>query len=414
MSQIKHKNEFFASCPAGLEALLKTELDDLGAKSCEIGAGGVHFDSFPEVALKAVLYSRVASRIYKKLYSFEIKTEKDLYFNVKDIKWKAVFGLEQTFKIQVLQGKSPNGRKRSKFKSPLYLGQIAKDGIVDRFRKDTGERPSVDKDLPDAPLVFRVEPNDNPHSQKETVTIVLDMTGEPLSNRGYRRFGVEAPLRENLAAAMVLKSQLGPKDDFYNPMCGSGTILAEGLMVKGNIPPSYIRVKRHLSGAAKEWAFLGQSFYSKDKYLKGNAQKFFEEVVIQAQNGIEALKKAGSKNVGTDIDPSALKAAKTNLDVLGLGDCAKLEKEDALDYEIPGFKGKVLANPPYGERLKSENLEELYEGLGERLKNSFKDSEAFILTANLEMIKKIRLQTQERMIVFNGNLESRLVRYRLF
>lgn len=414
MGQTKHKHQFFASCPAGLEGLLRKEIDALGAKSSQMASGGVHFDSYPEIGIQAILRSRIASRVYKKLYSFEIKTEKDLYFNIRDIKWKGVFEPEQTFKIQVLQGKSPKGTRHSQFKSPLYLGQVAKDGIVDRFRKDLGERPSVDKDLPDNPLLIRVEPNDNPHSRKENVTVSLDICGQPLSNRGYRGFSVEAPLRENLAAAMALKAGVSEQDDLYNPMCGSGTIMTEALLVKGKIPPSYLRVKRHLSGGEKEWAFLGQNFYAKDKYLRANTEKFLQEIIAESEEGIQNLKKSRSQHIALDIDESALKAAKTNMDILGLGASVELLRADALEYEAPGFKGKILANPPYGERLQEKNLEGLYRDFGERLKRSFKGSTAYVLTANLPMIKKIQLQTKERVIVYNGNLESRLVRYDLF
>lgn len=397
-----------------MEPFLKHELDKLGAKECEITGGGVHFESFPEVAIKAVLHSRVASRVYKKLYSFEIKTEKDLYFEMSGIKWKGVFDVDQSFKIQVVQGKSKDGKKRSKFKSPLYLGQVAKDAIVDRFRKDTNRRPNVEKDLPDAPLLLRVEPNNNPHSQKENVTIALDICGAPVSNRAYRVDSVEAPLRENLAAGMALKSELKPSDDVYNPMCGSGTIMIEALMIKGAIPPSYLRVKRHLEGSEKEWAFLQQQFFAKDKYLRENTDGFFKEVIEQAEKGIATLNKAGTKNVAIDSDNRALSAARENFEAIGLLPSVQLLCEDALDFEIPGFKGKILVNPPYGERLSDSNLEELYRDFGERLKNSFRESEAYILTANLPMIKKIQLQTKEKMIIYNGNLESRLVKYELF
>ncbi len=397
-----------------LRPFLAKELMSIGVKSAEEGSGGVHFEAYPEKAILAVFHSRCASRIYKKLFSFEIKTEKDLYFETKEIKWKSVFGLEQTFKIQTLQGKSPKGTKRSKFKSPLYLGQLAKDGIVDRFRKDTGERPSVNKELADAPLLLRVAPNDNPHSQKESVTFLLDMSGEPVSNRSYRSHVVEAPLRENLAAGICLKSGLNENDDFYNPMCGSGTILIEGMMVKGNIPPGYLRVKRHLSGSDKEWAFLNQNFYTKDRYLKENVSKFFLDVVDEAKVGIEKLKKTKSKNIGCDIDPRAIESARKNLAMLGLDKSCEIKQADATKLSIDGFKGKVIANPPYGERLQMEDLEGLYREFGETLKNQFKGSEAYVLTANFEMIKKIQLQTSERMILFNGNLESRLVKYELF
>lgn len=415
MSSTKLKNLFFASCPTGLEPFLQQELEALGVKSTEITGGGVHFESYPEFAIKAVIHSRIASRIYKKLYSFEIKTEKDLYFEVRDIKWKGVFDLNQTFKIQTLQGKSPKGTKRSKFKSPIYLSQLAKDAIVDRFRKDcNNERPDVDKELPDAPLLFRVEPNDNPHSQKETVTILLDMCGEPISNRSYRTFAVEAPLRENLAAAMAMKAGVKFNEDFYNPMCGSGTIMIEALMIKGNIPPSYLRVKRHLSGGEKEWAFLNQNFFAKDKYLTENSKKFFMDAVEQAETGIKNLSREKAQNIALDLDRRALKATRTNLEILGLAKVVDIVEDDALEYIPENFKGKIIANPPYGERLQDPDLEGLYRDFGENLKKSFKGCEAYVLTGNLEMIKKIQLQTKERMIVFNGNIESRLVRYDLY
>ncbi|MCO4754394.1 MAG: hypothetical protein KC478_07915 [Bacteriovoracaceae bacterium] len=414
MSLIKYKNQFFASCPPGLEPFLKSELESLGAKSLEETTGGIHFESFPEIAIKAILYSRVASRVYKKLYSFEIKTEKDLYYEMKDIKWKAVFDLEQTFKIQILQGKSPDGNKRSKFKNAMYLGQVSKDAIVDCFRKDTGHRPDVDKEYPDAPLLLRIEPNNNRHSQKETVTVALDMCGKALSFRGYRRLSVEAPLRENLAAGMVLKAGLKKNEDFYNPMCGSGTILIEGLMIKGDIPPSYIKVREYHQYESKEWSFLDQNFYAKDKYLVENTKKLFKEVADKASKGIEALESSKSQNVACEIDEKSLKAARSNLDTAGLYNVVKLVREDATVFGIKDFKGKVIANPPYGERLKQEELESLYRDFGEKLKNSFKGSEAYILTANFPMIKKIQLKTAERMIIHNGNLESRLVRYNLY
>ena len=414
MSNIKYKNQFFASCPSGMEQYLKNELKSIGVKEMELTTGGVHFECFPELAIQAILHSRVASRIYKKLYGFEIKTEKDLYYQMKDIKWKAIFDLEQSFKIQILQGKSPDGKKRSKFKNAMYLGQVCKDGIVDRFRKDTGNRPDVDKEYPDAPLLIRVEPNNNPHSQKENVTVSLDLCGKALSFRGYRRLSVEAPLRENLAAGMVLKSGLKADEDLYNPMCGSGTILIEALMIKAAIPPSFLKIREYHQFESKEWAFLEQKFFTKDKYLVENTKKFFKEVADKASQGIQKLEKSKSKNVACDLDERSLKSAKSNLDTAGLSSFVELLKDDATELEIPSFKGKVLVNPPYGERLKQDELEGLYREFGERLKNSFKNSEAYILTANFEMIKKIQLKTAERMIVYNGNLESRLVRYNLY
>jgi len=289
---IKYKNEFFASSPTGLEEVLEQELKEFGAKQTKVVKGGVHFESFPEVAIKSVLYSRTASRIYKKLFGFEVKIEKDIYYQAKEIKWKAVFNLDQTFKIQVIQGKSPQGTKRSKFQNSMFLGQQLKDAIADRFRDDTKERPNVDKVTPDVSLLMRVEPNDNPHSVKEDVTILVDMCGLPISNRGYRVKSFSAPLRENLAAGILKLTGYTGKEVLVDAMCGSGTFLAEAAMIKNNIPPSFIRLidaKEHEDNLP--WDFLHLNFYTKDKYLVENTNKFIEEAYLQSLSGLKNLKK---------------------------------------------------------------------------------------------------------------------------
>lgn len=412
---IKYKNEYFASVPTGLEEVLETELKELGAKSTKVVKGGVHFESFAEVAVQAVLYSRIASRIYKKIYGFEIKIEKDIYYNAKEIKWKSVFNLDQTFKIQVIQGKSLLGTKRSKFQNSMFLGQQLKDAIADRFRDDTKERPNVDKVSPDVNILMRVEPNDNPHSVKEDVTILIDMCGLALSNRGYRVKSFSAPVRENLAAGILKLTGYTGKEVLVDGMCGSGTFLAEAAMIQNDIPPCFIRIldfKEH--GDELPWAFLKLNFYTKDKYLVENTEKFIEEAHQKTLTGLKNLK-LGSI-FGYDLDDGALDIADYNLNLAGLLNGIELHHGDATQITKPNLEGGIfIVNPPYGERLgEEENLAKDYHELGENLKNNFKDYRAYIFTGNLPLLKKISLRTSKKHILFNGNIEARLAEYLLY
>lgn len=411
----KYKNAFFASCPTGLEELLEAELLNLGAGGTKLTKGGVHFESYPEVAIKSILYSRIASRVYKKLFGFTVKVEKDIYYRAKEIKWKGVFSLEQTFKIQTLQGKSPKGTKRSKFNNSMFLGQQLKDAIADRFREDTKERPNVDKFNPDISLLLHIIPNDNPHSQKEDVTILIDMSGQTLSNRGYRVKSFSAPVRENLAAGILKLAGYTGKETLVDGMCGSGTFLAEAVMMKFDIPACFIRLKDHKEHNDElPWAFLSHNYYTKDKYLKENTEGFIEEAYAQTQT---ALKKIKTGTIyGYDIDGSALDIAGYNLKLADLLAGISLEQGDATKISKPNSDGGIfIVNPPYGERLgEDDDLDTLYHELGENLKKNFKEYNAYIFTGNMPLLKKISLRTSKKHILYNGNIESRLAEYQLY
>lgn len=416
MKTEKLTNQFFASCPTGLEEVLFNELKELGINDAKQTHGGSHFSCEANLALKVIIHSRTASRVFKKYHSFEIKIEKDIYFCAKEIKWKAIFDLDQTFKIYVLQGKSPLGTKRSKFRNSMYLGQVLKDAIVDRFREDTKERPSVDKDNPDISLYLRVEPNDNPHSEKEDVTILADLCGDSMGRRGYRVSSVKAPVRENLAAGLVLMSDYNKDKDLYDPMCGSGTFIIESLLVKGNIPPSFLKVRDYFEDEdSAPWDFLNHNFYVRDKDLIEKSKEMLEEAKKQIEKGLILLGNSTTKTYGCDSDYFAVKATQDNLHLTGLSEFAIIEKREFQEKIIEGFKGTIITNPPYGERLgEEEELGVLYYDLGEMFKNKFKESNAFVLTGNLNLIKKIQLKTKKKHIIYNGNLESRFVQYELF
>lgn len=413
----KLKDEFFASCPTGLEELLAAEIKVLEYEKLRVTNGGVHFQAQVSTAMELMLASRIASRIYKKAYRFEIKVEKDLYHYAKEIKWKALFDLEQTFKISVVQSKSPDGKKRSQFTNTMFLAQNLKDGIVDRFRDDCkGERPSVDKDDPDMNFLLHLEPQDNEFSNKEFATILIDMCGDPLSQRGYRNTPFSAPLKENLAAGLVMLSGYKPEENFIDPMCGSGTIIIESLLIKGNIPPSYLALHEILeNGADTYWDFMKHNWFKKDKYVLADWDRLTQKYIEMARDGFERLEKSKAKTLAFDIENYSLKATQLNLEASDLTEFVELTKGDAAEVRTELESGVIVTNPPYGERLgENEDLEGLYYDFGENLKQNYKNFRAYIFTGNLPLLKKISLRTTKKTILYNGAIESRLAEYLLF
>ncbi len=416
MSNIeKIKNGFFASCPGGLEQFLLEEVKALKPKEVKLVKGGVEFTALPEIAIELMFSSRIASRVYKALYTYDVKNEKDLYYGARDVKWKAIFDLTQTFKVSVIQSRSPNGKKRSKFDNSMFLGQKLKDAIVDDFRKEfDGARPSIEKNHPDVTIMLHLEPHDNPHSQKEKVTLLLDMSGRPLSQRGYKVSEFDAPLRENLAAGLVKMMDLKPDQNFLDAMCGSGTILTEALLAAGQIPPSFL----NLSWIAHEnrfWDFEHHFWFVKSDYLKDKFLDLIEKYKTLTEEGYERLKNKKAEFRGNDISPDAVRATLDNLKRANLQAFVELSIEDALNLEANSEQGVVVVNPPYGERLgKDEDLEHLYHEFGETLKHKFKGYRGYVLTGNLPLLKKISLRSARKEIVYNGNIESRFVEYQLY
>ena len=207
-------NEFFASCAVGMEALLLNELKYIGVVHAETQRGGVDFKGNDLTAIKAILHSRVASRVYRRLWDFDANSEKDIYDKALTLDWNSVMDLKQTFKIRTI---FEHGAKTiGKFKNSMYASQILKDAVVDNFRTNFGSRPNVEKNQPDIDLILRLWSN--------KASILLNLCGDPLNQRGYRTLTTEAPIKENLAAGLVGLSNWDPqKDVFVDSMCGSGT-----------------------------------------------------------------------------------------------------------------------------------------------------------------------------------------------
>lgn len=410
----KYRFEYFASCPVGIEELLQQEILDIGAKSAKATRGGVEFEAFHEIALKVILYSRLASRVFKFLYSFEAFHEKDYYLEATDIKWKSLMDVNQTFRLTTIFGDLP--REREDFRNSQFANLKLKDAIVDWFRHHEDARPSVAKDFPDVSFLARI---DRGTEKPYRITLLYDLCGQPLNQRGYRVAKTQAPLKENLAAAILKLVNWNPvEESLLDGMCGSGTFLIEAALIAGKIPPSYLKVEKYLSNPhLKPWTFLNYPWFLKDNHLQDNFQLFLKNISEQTKSGLDYLFSKKGLIKGGDISEMVLISTQENLRNAKLNQVVEISKQDAL-HAIPNSdKTLFLCNPPYGERLEydqEEKLRTLYKSLGDCWKHSFKGHRAALFTGNLPMLKVVGLKSFKKHILFNGDIEGRLVEYKLY
>jgi len=410
----KYRFEYFASCPTGLEELLAQEILDLGAKTVKIARGGVQFESFHEVALKVILYTRLASRVYQYLYNFDVINENDYYLEATEIKWKGLMAVEQTFRLTTVFGDLPH--EREEFRNSQFANLRLKDAIVDYFRHFEGERPSVAKDFPDVSFLARIERGvEKPYQ----VTLMYDLCGEPLHQRGYRISTTEAPLKENVAAALLLLAKWNPKEEsLLDAMCGSGTIAIEAALMAAQIPPSYLKVERHLKQPNyRMWTFLNYPWFTEDEALVENFKTLLKEITEATEKGIKFLEERPGYIVANDLSDYALQLARDNIKKAKLENAIRIQHKNALETTPPSAKSFFICNPPYGERLEhgeEEKLRALYKGLGDHWKHNFKGHRAAIFTGNLPMLKMVGLKSSKKHILFNGDIECRLAEYSLY
>lgn len=408
----KYRFEYFASCPVGLEELLSEEILSLGAKKTVPVRGGVQFEAFHEIALKTILHSRLASRIFKYLYTFEVLSEKEYYLEATEIKWKSLMSVHQTFRITTVFGDLP--REREEFRNSQFANLKLKDAIVDYFRHFEGNRPSVSKEFTDVSFLARIERGvEKPYA----ITLMYDLCGDPLNQRGYRIARTEAPVKENVAAGLLKLAKWNPADEgLLDAMCGSGTIFIEAALIAGKIPPSYLKVERHLSNRGqKMWTFLNYPWFTEDKFLQENFETLLKEVTELTEAG---LKKVHSvKIVGSDNNAMVVESARENVRKAKLAGLVSVEHKEALETSPVSAKCLFICNPPYGERLEhgeDERLKALYKGLGDHWKHVFKGHRAAMLTGNLPLLKVVGLKTSKKHIVWNGDIECRLAEYDLY
>ncbi len=404
------QSTFFASCPRDVEHLLEKEIKDLGITRVEVEKGGVAFKAETEEAIDVLLNSRVASRVFKEIQVYTIATEKDLYALAKEKWWDKVFSVNQTFKINTLFDRDT----KENFNNSMIFSQLLKDAIVDNFRDKYGERPSVDTGRPDITFLLRVERK--PGSDLFNARILVDMCGEPISNRGYREESLKAPLRENLAAAIVMTTDFDPqKDIFTDCMCGTGTLLIEAILIRAKVAPTYLKVRQYIEKKIPVFDFIKHPWFLADRK---SIRLFEERAQVIYNHSLAALNELQVRQFfGFDISERALDTTRIHLHNAMIDpQIVTLNKRDATKItpmdEPPGI---VICNPPYGERMgEEEELKALYKDLGENFKHNFKGFRAYVFTSNPLLRKSISLGTASRHTFYNGSLECRLLKYELY
>lgn len=409
----KHSFDYFASCPTGLEDVLEKELREAGAENVTHVRGGAAFSAQnPLIALKVILTSRVVSRVFKCLYSFECHNEKSMYQELADIEWKTLMAVHQTFRLTTIYGKLP--QEREFFTNSQFTNLKAKDAIVDWFNHNQNRRPSVEKEHPDLSYLLRI---DDAQEGLYKVQLMLDLCGNPLSNRGYRRVPTEAPVRENLAAGILMLLNWDPKTEgLVDGMCGSGTFLIEGGLIAGGISPQWLKLKDYKKNM-RPWAFLSLQWFNKDKQLTEDFHALTNEIMDQDTAGLRRLEAEMPTLTGGDMDEKVLQAAKENIRVAGMSKLIPLIQMRAETLPAPSKKTLFICNPPYGERLQSgqdEELRALYHDVGENWKKNWKGHRAGVLTGNLPLLKSISLRSSRKIILYNGDIECRVAEYVLF
>ena len=362
----------------GFEEILAKELQLLGAQNVEIGTRAVSFKGDKGFMYKSNLALRTALKILKPIYYFRANSDLNLYKGIQSMDWSKYLNANQTFVIDTTI-------HSDYFKHSQFVSQKAKDAIVDQFRERTGQRPSVDKDYPDLRI--------NIHIDRDQVSVALDTSGASLHHRGYRTATNIAPINEVLAAGMVLLSGWDGNSDFLDPMCGSGTILAEAAMIACNIPANINR---------KEFAFEKWNDWDND---------LFDQIV---ESLLKKVKEFHYTIKGYDKAPSAVSKAKDNIKNANLDDYITIEQQNFFDTkkETVGPLHMVF-NPPYGERLDID-LERFYREMGDTMKQNYPGTNAWFITANLEALKFVGLKPSRKIKLFNGSLEARLVKYEMY
>lgn len=378
-------NSLFASTARGLEELLKTELEGLGATDCQVVQGGVHFQGDTRLLYQSLMWSRLASRIMLPLGECRVYSDLDLYLGVQAIPWTEMFNPGATFAVHF-------SGLNEEIRNSQYGALKVKDAIVDSFTRKNLPRPNVDRESPDLRI--------NVWLNKETAHISLDLSGEGLHLRGYRDGTGMAPIKENLAAAIVMRSGWVPGTPLLDPMCGSGTLLIEAAMLATDRAPGLHR---------GHWGFGGWAQHDDViwKEVKAEAQ-------TRARQGLAAY---GSRFYGSDVDARVIDRARRNARRAGIGELIDFEVKDVAQLNNPlpkGPYGTVISNPPYGERLESEAaLIALHSLLGRIMKSQFGGWNLSVFSASPELLSCLQLRADKQFKAKNGPLDCVQKNYHL-
>ena len=369
--------QLFATTARGFEELLKVELTELGATECKIAQGGVHFQADDETLYRSLLWSRLASRILLPIVNGKVYSDLDLYSIVTGQDWLSYFDEKATFFVDF------NGTNQE-IRHTQFGAMRVKDAIVDYFERQGKARPNVDKDYPDIRI--------HTYLNKEEFVVSLDLSGEALHLRGYREDTGQAPLRETLAAAIVLRSGWKKGTPLVDPMCGSGTLLIEAAQMEVQIAPQLHRL---------HWGF---------DCWKGHNQDAWDKVKAEAVQQAETYFNQNPKPhfYGFDLDHRVLKKAQKNAQNAGVAHLIQWKQGDvaALKNPSPDEVGTVICNPPYGERLgTTPALIALYSVFGQRLKNEFGGWNASIFSSESTLLDCLRMRSHRQFKAKNGPLD---------
>ena len=363
----------------GFEDILSEELLALGAQKINKGNRNVSFYGDKGFLYKSNLSLRTALKILKPVCEFRFKDIHEYYDNIYSLKWEDYIGPTSSFLINSVVFHS------NVFNNSKFTSLKAKDAIVDRFRDKFKKRPSINSFNPE----LRIEI----HVNRNTCTVSLDSSGESLHKRGYKKYNSAAPLNEVLAAGIVLMSKWDKKSDLLDPMCGTGTFLIEAAMIAKNIAPNLNR----LSFAFEKWKDWDSKLF-----------EIIEESVRSKEIDFDY------KLYGFDISNAMVKKAQKNIEVAEIDIDIEIVKKDFFNSKkTDEDKLHILINPPYDKRI-STDVNVLYKKIGDTLKNNYLYSDVWIITANLEAIKSIGLRSNNKIKLYNSNLESRLLNYAIY
>ncbi|MCF8276585.1 MAG: class I SAM-dependent RNA methyltransferase [Flavobacteriales bacterium] len=372
-------HQLTATTLAGFEEILAHELRSFGARDVEIGKRAVYFKGDLGFIYKVNFRSRFALRVLKPIKSFVAMDESAYYARIKAFPWENYLSNDKTFSIKCALNSQT-------FTHSLYMSLKAKDAIVDRLREKTGDRPNVDRENPDLPI--------HVHIDKELVTLSLDSTGHSLHMRGYRQITGQAPINEVLAAGIVELSGWDPVTPFYDGMCGSGTIAIEAAIKGLNMPPGLFRK-------------LGYSF---EKWPDFD-QKLFDTII---DGSMERISNTHLKIYASDVSANVVSKAKKNIYGAELDEDIQVSVQEFLDLKPTETRGTLVLNPPYGDRMDKEDIDELYKNLGDAFKQNWKGFSCFMITGNLGALKKVGLKSTSKLELFNGSIECRLARFDVY
>lgn len=363
----------FITCPRGLEPVLQTELETQGCSDIRATDGGVACKGGLEQVYCVNLHSRTASRVLLRLTKGSFRSEQDIYTLARNIQWDNWFDVHNTFKVKV-EG------KRARVKSLDFTGLKIKDALCDSFRGQTGSRPSVDKHRPDVRVHAFIDENN--------IQIFIDTSGEALFKRGYRQDAGDAPLRENLAAGLLMLAGYDGTQPFQDPFCGSGTIAVEAAWIAIHRAPGLMR------------RFGFEQFKNFDRALWVQTKQAARDAEIAH---------APAPIGGSDNDRQMIRTAQANARAAEVDAFIQFSVSDAQDARPNGAAGMMLSNPPYGVRLAEvEALHALYPQLGAWLKLHYAGWLVGMFTGDRDMPKLMRLQPKRKIPLYNGNLDCRL------